>query len=354
MQHTPFDSPDATLTRLARDNPQHLRWLHGQVGDAFNDEDLADVLQTAHEEATVELHKPAPPSFPDWTRAVCWFRRICSNTAMDVLRSRDGRGESARAARPRLVSLDGIVEDGEQAEPGLGVVDQRLEELMSGDAPEELRKAVEGALRRLPDEHARILYWRYHDNLEPADVMQLERITRKQYERRHLAAMKALGRALAGLEMSGGCRQTRRELRRRAAALLDPTAGAARVHVEDCVACRAFRMQLRGAFAAIPPWPAAIGAKLVLAAQARVAAADAAEAAQRGAGAWHGALAQSKLLAALATGALGLGGTGMAVANSDPVPAPIVQPAKQRAAAAEGHLTEPLGVHLAHDPLTRR
>jgi RNA polymerase sigma factor (sigma-70 family) len=357
MSHPPADSPDAMLARLARDNPQHLRWLHQKAGASFSDEDLADILQAAHVDATVALHSSTPPAFPDWARTVAWFRRICSNTAIDEQRHRDGRRASERAARPEYVSLDALVEASQQTDALLGAADESLESVAIDEVDDEVRRAVAEALRRLPDADRRILCWRYHDNLEPDAITRLEGITHKQYERRHLSAVKALGRELARLELNIGCAQARRLLRRRPHALLEPAAGAARVHVEDCPACRAFRLQIRGALAAIPLPASAIGAKLLFAqtAPATTPTTSAAPAAPHG-DVVHAALANVKAVAAIAATTLAIGGGGLAVTGRNAPPAPPAPNVAQHGTSVPEttHLTivgESLAEHLAHDPL---
>jgi RNA polymerase sigma factor (sigma-70 family) len=359
MTNPPADSPDATLARLARDNPQHLRWLHRQVSDAFVPEDLADILQDAHVDATVALHSSNPPAFSDWSRAVAWFRRICFTTAIDVMRRRDGRRPSERAARPKLVSLEGLLEDPNRPEAALAIADEALETMGVDTGAHEVRLAIREAVRRLPDADVRILCWRYRENLEPEEIQRLEGLTDRQYERRHTSAVKALGRALARLELHLACRQTRGLLRRRPQALLDASAGAARIHVEDCPACRAFRLHIRGGLAAIPLSPAAIGAKLLLAqAPSAPTASASAAATPHTAGAWHVLLPHTKAVAAVAAGTLAIGATSVAVTVRDAEPAPPSLSERRGLASLDGShgtiVAESPGEHIAHDPLLRR
>src|SRR3954447_9207471 len=126
MSHSRPDSPAATLARLAADNEQHLRWLQFKFGASLSDEDLADILQEAHEEAIAALHGDRPPTFPDWARAVAWFRRVCANTAIDAIRRRDGRRASERTTRPTLVSLDRLPGTAREHDRGLPVGEPRL------------------------------------------------------------------------------------------------------------------------------------------------------------------------------------------------------------------------------------
>jgi len=246
----PTPSPhhaDAILTRLARDNDDHLRWLRREFGGSFQEEDLADLLQDGFGRAAVALKREEPPTFPDWPHAVAWFRRVCKNTAIDGKRHRDGRRESERAARPTYVSLDPLGEDGERYESALAVLDDGLEAIDTDGADREVDEAILEALRRLPDKHARILVWRYEDNLAPEAIMRLEGLDSiKQYEGRHYRAMKALGHALSRLTLGPGCGQARVLLRKKPEALLDPRAGGMRIHVEECTACRAFEQRMQG------------------------------------------------------------------------------------------------------------
>src|SRR3954447_6423453 len=264
MSHSRPDSPAATLARLAADNEQHLRWLQFKFGASLSDEDLADILQEAREEAIAALHGDHPPTFPDWARAVAWFRRVCANTAIDALRRRDGRRPSERTTRPTLVSLDRLAETKREPDGAL-VIEDPLDALAAASLSEDMHRAIVEALRRLDDRDARLLQWRYADELEPEAIMRLEGLSRyKQYEGRHTRAVKALGRAVAGLTLHVTCREARAIMRRQPDALLQPTDGRVQAHLETCVACRAFQLQLRGALAAMPLSPAALGAKLLL------------------------------------------------------------------------------------------
>ena len=362
----PTPSPhhaDAILTRLARDNDDHLRWLRREFGGSFQEEDLADLLQDGFGRAAVALKREEPPTFPDWPHAVAWFRRVCKNTAIDGKRHRDGRRESERAARPTYVSLDPLGEDGERYESALAVLDDGLEAIDTDGADREVDEAILEALRRLPDKHARILVWRYEDNLAPEAIMRLEGLDSiKQYEGRHYRAMKALGHALSRLTLGPGCGQARVLLRKKPEALLDPRAGGMRIHVEECTACRAFERQLRGALAVVPLSPAALGAKLVLgtfAAPSAAAqpAATTSSAPSGGGGLWKSVAAQPKLVAALAAATLAAAGAGFALGGGDEGAQRTTQAAS--AAAAIGprdgrgvfHANESPAEHFAHHPL---
>src|SRR3954463_8560238 len=121
MSHRVPSSSAAILGRLAADNDQHLRFLQSEFSASLSEEDRADILQEAHEDAIAALGGERPPAFPDWARTVAWFRRICFNTAIDALRRRDGRRRSARTTRPAVVSLDALV-DNRRATDGALVV----------------------------------------------------------------------------------------------------------------------------------------------------------------------------------------------------------------------------------------
>src|SRR4051794_17244077 len=258
------DSPAATLSRLAADNDRHLRWLQLKFGASLSDEDLADILQEAHEDAIAALHGDRRPTFPDWARAVAWFRRVCANTAIDEIRRRDGRRASQRTTRPTLVSFDAVAETTREPDGAL-VIEDPLDALARASLSDDMHNAIVEALRRLDDRDARLLQWRYADELEPEAIMRLEGLSRyKQYEGRHTRAVKALGRTVAGLKLHVACGEARAIMRRQPDALLHPTEGRVQAHLETCLACRAFRLQLRGALAAIPLSPAALGAKLLL------------------------------------------------------------------------------------------
>jgi RNA polymerase sigma factor (sigma-70 family) len=344
---------------LAAENDQHLRFLQFKFGASLSDEDLADILQEAHVDAIAALHGERPPTFPDWARAVAWFRRVCANTAIDAIRRRDGRRASERTTRPTLVSLDGLTETTREPDGAL-IIEDPLEALAAASLSEDLHHAIVEALRRLDDRDARLLQWRYADELEPEAIMRLEGLSRyKQYEGRHTRAVKALGRTVAGLMLHVSCRETRAIMRRRPDALLQPTDGGVQAHIETCLACRAFRLQLRGALAAIPLSPAALGAKLLLThtQPAATTAAGPTSAAPASAAPWHAALAQPKLAAVVAAATLAVGAiTTASAGDSDPGSrAAHTQPAAPSTARSHTFLSgESLGEHLTHNPLTRR
>ena len=360
------DHPDAILARLASDNDHHLRWLRREFGASFVEEDLADLLQDGYGRATVALKGEHPPAFSDWEHAVAWFRRVCRNTAIDGKRRRDGRRESERAARPTFVPLDPLEDDGDRYESALAVVDDGLEAIEVDSAEREVDEAILEALRRLPDKHARVLVWRYQDNLAPEAIMRLEGLDSiKQYEGRHYRAVKALGQALSRLTLGPGCGQARVILRKKPEVLLDPAAGGVRVHVEECAACRAFERRLHGALAVVPLSPAALGAKLMLGSlatsspAAQPAAAGTTSTAQTSGGVWKSVLAHNKLAAALAAGTLAAAGAGIARSAGDEEAArsatrPPTSSVSVRA-PHEGsgvfHLGESPADHFAHHPL---
>src|SRR4051812_11801705 len=177
MSHSFPDSPARTLARLAAENEQHLRFLRFKFGASLSDEDLADILQQAHEDAIAALHGDRPPTFRDWARAVAWFRRVCANTAIDAIRRRDGRRASERTTRPTLVSLDAFGESTREPDGAL-VVDDPLDALASASLSEDMHRAIVEALGRLEDRDARLLQWRYADDLEPEAIMRLEGLSR--------------------------------------------------------------------------------------------------------------------------------------------------------------------------------
>src|SRR4051794_1480284 len=350
------DSPAATLSRLAADNDRHLRWLQLKFGASLSDEDLADILQEAHEDAIAALHGDHPPTFPDWARAVAWFRRVCANTAIDAIRRRDGRRASERTTRPALVSLDRLGETTREPDGAL-VIEDPLDALASASLSDEMHCAIVEALRRLEDRDARLLQWRYADDMEPEAIMRLEGLSRyKQYEGRHTRAVKALGRAVAGLTLHVSCREARAIIRRQPGALLDPTGGRVQAHLETCLPCRAFRLQLRGALAAIPLSPAALGAKLLLT-HTQPGATTTSGPTAAGVAPGHAALVQAKLAAVAAAAAVAVGAVAAASAgDGDPVSrAAQTQFAAPSTAGSHTFLSgESLGEHLTHNPLTRR
>lgn len=353
------ESPDTILARLAGAHAEHLAWLRHEFGSAFADEDLADILQEAYERATKSLNGGRPPAFSDDAHEVAWFRRVCNNTAVDAKRRRDGRRESERATRPTLVPLDPLAADDEHVGAALAALDEELE-TVGEDVVDPVATAIGEALRGLPEKHARILYWRYEDGLAAESIMRLEGLTTKQYEGRHTRAVKALGRALAALELGVGCGQARLIMRHHPEALLDAAGGATRIHVEECPACRAFRFKLRGALAVMPVSPAALGAKFALGTAVTTptptrsaVAVDTA----RG-GLWKAAAGHPKVVAAITAGSLAVGGIGFTGAGSDGS-GNAASHAQQRSAGSAGAVHGVLhhgafGDHLAHDPLLGR
>jgi RNA polymerase sigma factor (sigma-70 family) len=360
--HAPTtESTASILARLALGNGRHLLVLRHDFEGAFGDEDLADILQEAYERATKSLNGDRPPEFADWQQVEAWFRRVCRHTAIDAKRRRDGRRESEQAARPTLVPLDPLAEHDEDVQLAVGTLDEELESVGEA-AVDEATAAVLEALKQLPDKHARVLCWRYQDKLGPEAIMRLEGLTSmKQYEGRHRRAIKALGRALAKLELGIGCGQARVIMRHHPEALLDDAAGGIRIHVEDCVACRAFRFQVRGALAVMPLSPAALGAKLMLGTlavcPAPTHAAPGPDSAP--AGLWKSVTAHPKLVAAVAVSSLALGGAGMVQRGGDAGGSTAaVAGAHGAGAAAADHGVldhhESLDGHLSHDPILGR
>jgi hypothetical protein len=347
---TPSSHPaDDVLVRLAREDAEHRMRLRREFGLAFGDDELADILQEAYGRATVALRGDDAPTFPDWPRAVAWFWQVCHHTAIDLKRERDGRGATGRASRPTFVPL------GEQET--LCAADEALEAINAGGGDSERHAAVVEALRELSDEHVRILQWRYRERLETHVIMRLEGLeTAKQYEGRHTRALKALGRTLSRLEPGAACGHVRKVLRRRPHALLGAAAGGTRIHIEECTPCRAFERRLRGALAALPLSPAALGAKVILANSAASSpAAPAANTSAGGGGAWHAALTQPKLAAVITAGTLAAGAAGIS-ARSGLDHSPVAVRTKSRGAltrTSHGPLKrgETLAQHLAHDPL---
>jgi DNA-directed RNA polymerase specialized sigma24 family protein len=355
------ESTDSILARLAHGNGRHLAVLRYEFGAVFGEDDLADILQEAYERATKSLNGDRPPQFSDWQQTVVWFGRVCKHTAIDVKRRRDGRRASEQAARPTLVPLDPLAEHDGDVQLAVGTLDEDLE-AVGGSALDEVTAAVVEALKQLPDKHARILYWRYQDGLGPEAVMRLEGLTSmKQYEGRHRRAIKALGRALAGLELGVGCGQARLIMRHHPDALLDDAAGRIRIHVEECVACRAFRCQVRGALAVMPLSPAAIGAKLLLGTVAASPAPTRAAAGSDSARAslWKSITAHPKVVAAVAASGIAFGGVGITHGSGDAGGPTASSAGTQRVgigSADHGVLDHhrSLEGHLLHDPIVGR
>jgi hypothetical protein len=123
-------------------------------------------------------------------------------------------------------------------------------------------------------------------------------------------------------------------------------------------ACRALRLQLRGALAAIPLSPAALGAKLLLNHTQTAPTTTTPPAAPSGTNPWHATLAQPKLAAIAAAATLAIGAAGTTASHGDANRASRADQIPHAAPSpAESHTFlngESLGEHLTHNPLTHR
>jgi RNA polymerase sigma factor (sigma-70 family) len=316
---------DDPLRRLTRARGAHLRWLSANFGATFSDHEVEELLQDAYLRAMTSLSRPEPPQFLTVAAMDSWFRTVMGNTARDALRSRDGRTETARAMRPVVVPL---TVDEEEPLP-LAADDDVEGRVLAAASRDHAQVAVVRALTQLSDDHVRILRWRFMDNLEPRAIMKLERLqTLKAYEGRLTRAIKALGRALASVDLGVGCGEARQRLRDHPDLLLERSAGAARAHIDACAPCQAFQRRLRGALGVLPMPPLA---------------ASLADGTAGGTGAAGGSgkpgvvelvLSHPKLVAAVAAGALAGGGAVAAPGGDRRGDAPVARPAAAPVAPA--------------------
>jgi DNA-directed RNA polymerase specialized sigma24 family protein len=242
------------LSVLAREQSAHLRWLRRQYWSKLSDDECGEVLQEAYAAALKTFRNQGAPSFPSPGHRTKWWQTVVRNAANGHVRSRDGRvrenaaGEMVRAHRPAMVSLDapaGAADGGDRilAEVLAGPGDVEAELVDSAERAA-ARDVLVRAFKRLDPRHVRILRWRYVDDLDPKTICELEGLRDvKAYEGRMRRALSALRPLVAGLEGSAACA----ELRRAPGILL-----ARNAHVDECVACRAWALQVRGALAATP------------------------------------------------------------------------------------------------------
>jgi DNA-directed RNA polymerase specialized sigma24 family protein len=239
-------SPSLSLVgELALEHSAHLAWLRRRF-PALGAELVADALQTAYADALEQLRLPPErrPRFDSYDAARGWLRTIAGNAAR-------------RGVRRSSVVEVAVGDDPEQA-PGKATPAADAE-LLARAEDAHLRESMVRALADLPDDHARVLRWRYLDGLSPDAIMSLEGLdTHGQYEGRHRRAMDALRRSLARVRLGPSCTEARVLLVRRPEAYLDGRRIAA--HVDTCVPCQAYGRSLRGALAALPLSPVTLDA----------------------------------------------------------------------------------------------
>ena len=243
-------SSHALVEQLAGQHDAHLRWLRARLRGRLAADEIEDVLQTAYARALTALSGPAArrPDFARAGQATAWLRRIALNHAYDVLRERHGRPGGDRTVRSAPASVDEIGARGLDVDVDVDVETEAVEAVQR-DAHLPLIRA---AIAQLDPRHRQILQLRYGQDLPAAAVMVLVGLDRRQWEGRHTRALKACGRALARLHVSGECRRTRMLLRTAPAALLEGAAGVAGDHVASCLPCAAFSSAARFAMAGLP------------------------------------------------------------------------------------------------------
>ena len=317
--------------RLAMEHTAHVRFLRGRF-PRCDESLLEDALQTAYAEALQQLREPLErrPQFGSYDAARGWLRTIATNTARRSLRP---NGEIALTGEEDFVAT--TTADGD---------------LLERSEREQVHDGMRRALGRLTDEHARLLRWRYVEELSPAAIMELEGLsTLGQYDGRHRRALDALRAALVRLPLDDGCGKARVALLRRPGVLLDSRRTAA--HVVACVPCQAYQRRLRGALAAMPVSPVALRALSdAVRGQPSGTGGDAGDSpelpAQPGAVTPEPAHvvsgAAAKLGAVAAATAVALGGLAMATRGNDgdapTAPPPAVEPARATAAPAPQRL----------------
>lgn len=248
-------TPEDLVRQLAEHHGQHIRWLRRRLGSAVAIEDVEDVLQGAYGRALTALRgAEGAPSFDDPRRADAWLRTIAFNLALDLTRHRRGRLCEDSEQRLTPASID--------ADDGLSLADARVH--LEDDVLESLerdarRQLIADAIGALDVKHRQILQLRYGRDLDPAAIMVLEGLSRRQWEGRHTRAVKAFGRALGRLQVSSECGRTRRMLRRNPRDLLGHGRAPRTDHLATCVACGAFARSAQFAMATLP-LPLAIAA----------------------------------------------------------------------------------------------
>jgi RNA polymerase sigma factor (sigma-70 family) len=233
------------LGELALEHSAHLAWLRRRF-PAFGPELLADALQAAYAEALEQLRLPDErrPQFESYDAARGWLRTIAANAARRSVR---------RSGVVEVSVGDDMEHSSAETTPAADA------DLLSRAEDEHLRESMDRALAGLSDDHARVLRWRYLDNLSPDAIMLLEGLgTHGQYEGRHRRAMDALRRSLARVQLSPSCKEARVLIVRSPEAFLSGRRIAA--HVDTCVPCQAYSRNLRGALAAMPLSPATLDA----------------------------------------------------------------------------------------------
>jgi RNA polymerase sigma factor (sigma-70 family) len=187
-----------------------------------------------------------------------WFSRRLQQRAIDFIRRRDGRRESEKERRLRVVSLDAPTSDdgeitleGALADPNAdvaGVVEAQVE-------AEQAIAAAERALQRLKPLEQRLLKLRYElPDLSVPELAAMVGLTADQAHYRLRTAATRFRQALAAGRFGPECDVARGTLRSERASA-DPVAWArAEAHVAGCWMCRAW--QLQQAALAWLPFPA--------------------------------------------------------------------------------------------------
>jgi RNA polymerase sigma factor (sigma-70 family) len=285
----------ALVGRLAGEHADHVRYLRRRFRTSFRPDELDEVVREAYVRALASIEAAAPGDlrFASYDKARGWFREIARHTAIDEIRARDGRRASEKRLRPQVLSLDRFADDQERDDawdnPALRDPDVDTEEEgLLWSERDHAQQVLAAALERVRPELLRLLRARYLDNLEPDAIQRLEGLSPTQYERQHTRALKALRKALGGLELGRSCKEVRLQLQDHMVGLLDEHALVRRdAHLAGCRPCQLFSLQLRGALAALPL--PAVGGFGVVAKLAALVAGRGGEGAAPGAAAFGGA-----------------------------------------------------------------
>jgi RNA polymerase sigma factor (sigma-70 family) len=263
LRFSAVDAPEASpvlVGQLAGEHAEHVRYLRRHFQAAFHPDELDELVREAYVRAlaSIEASAPGDLQFESFDKARGWFRQIAKRTAIDAVRARDGRRESEKRLRPQVLSLDRFAADQERDDaadnPALRDPDADTEEdgLLWSER-DHAQHVLTAALDRVRPELLRLLRARYLDNLEPDAIQRREGLSPTQYERQHTRALKAMRKALGGLELGESCTQVRLQLRHDTASLLDRHAVLRRdAHLAGCRPCQLVSLQLRGALAALP------------------------------------------------------------------------------------------------------
>lgn len=187
-----------------------------------------------------------PPSLSP-REAHHWFSRRLQQRAIDFIRHRDGRRESEKARRLRLVSLDAPVGPHGSGTLGASIADPSADVAAALEADDDRRQAIAAAgqaLSKLKPLEQRILKLRYE--LPEASLPELAAmlgLTADQANYRLRTAARKFKQALAAGRLGPECDVARASLRAGRASTEAWAWARAEAHVAGCWMCRAWALQ---------------------------------------------------------------------------------------------------------------